>query len=104
MVMPLFASGNRPNQHHRVALLEAEDDPPVGANGDAPIPGKLALQRMQPEAGQVELVRSHRFIEPGEHAGDFIGMLGVDFAAVIVFVKASEAAMSKAPDHPSIIQ
>jgi hypothetical protein len=27
-----------------IALLKAEDDPPVGANGDAPITGKLALQ------------------------------------------------------------
>jgi hypothetical protein len=39
-----------------IALLEAEDDPPVGAHGNAPITGKLAPQRVQPEAGNVELI------------------------------------------------
>jgi hypothetical protein len=33
-----------------IALLEAEDDPPVGANGDTPITSQLAFQRMQPKA------------------------------------------------------
>ena len=35
---------------HGIALLEAENDPPVGANGDAPITGELAFKRVQPKA------------------------------------------------------
>jgi len=29
-----------------IALLEAKDDPPVGANGDAPMTRELTFQRM----------------------------------------------------------
>ena len=35
----------------RVALLEAENDPPVGADGDTPITGKITFQWVQPPAG-----------------------------------------------------
>jgi hypothetical protein len=38
-----------------------------------------------------------------QHASDFIDVLGVQSAAVVVFVKASQAAVSKAPYHPSRI-
>jgi len=33
-----------------VALLKAEDDPPIGTNGDTPVSGEVAPQRVQPES------------------------------------------------------
>jgi hypothetical protein len=83
----------------RVALLEAENDPPVRAHGDAPVPGKIAPQRMPPETRNVALRRPHSLVEPREHGGNFVHMVWVDLAAVVVFVKAAKAAMSKVPNH-----
>jgi len=87
-----------------VALLKAEDDPPVGAHGDAPVPREVAFERMEPEARQVELFRSGRFVETGQHTGDFVHVLRVHLAPVIVFVKSSQAAMSKLSDHRQYVQ
>jgi hypothetical protein len=42
------------------------------------------------------------FIEPRQDAGDFIGMLRIEFAPVVVFEKAFQAAMSKLPDHEDL--
>jgi hypothetical protein len=82
-----------------VALLETENDAPVGTDGDAPITRELAFQRVQPKARQIELLRACRHIEPGQHARNLICMLRVHLAPVVVFVKAAQAAMSKATDH-----
>jgi hypothetical protein len=82
-----------------VALLKAKNNPPVGAYRDAPISGQVASQRMQAEAGQVELIRFRRLVEARQHAGDFVRMLRVQLAPVVVFIKPPQAAMSKAPDH-----
>jgi hypothetical protein len=54
---------------------------------------------VQPEAWQVELFRPRRLIEAGQHAGDFVRMLRVHLAGIIIFVRASEATMMKAPDR-----
>jgi hypothetical protein len=42
------------------------------------------------------------FIEARQHAGYFIGMLRRNFAPVVVFVEAFQAAMSKMPDHQQL--
>ncbi len=76
----------------------------LARTGDAPVPGKLAAQRVQPEAGDVKLLRPCHRVEPRQHAGDFVSMLRVDLAAVVVFVKAAKAAMSKAPNHGTFYQ
>jgi hypothetical protein len=41
---------------------------------------------VQPKARQVEVFRACRYIEPRQHARNFIGLLRVDLAPVIVFV------------------
>jgi hypothetical protein len=86
----------------RVALLEAKNDPPVGANRDAPITREIALERVQSPARQVELARLCRLIEPSQHARDFVSVLRVQFAAVVAFIEASEAPVAKPPNHPGI--
>lgn len=74
-------------------------DPPVGTNGDTPIASQVAPQRVQPETRQVELFWPSRHIEPRQHPGDFVGVLRIHFPTVVVFIKATQAAMSKSPDH-----
>ena len=72
-----------------IALFEAENDAPVGTDGDAPITRELAFQRVQPKARQIELLRACRHIEPGQHARDLICMLRVHLAPIVVFIKAA---------------
>ncbi len=38
-----------------IAIFEAEDHPPVSGNRYAPVPLQVALQRVKPVAGQVEV-------------------------------------------------
>jgi hypothetical protein len=87
-----------------VALLEPENDPPVGADGDAPIACEVAFQRVQPPAWQVEMARLCRLIEAGQHARHLVGVLRVYLAAVVVFIQASKAPMAKPPDHAAMVK
>jgi hypothetical protein len=56
-------------------LIEAENNPPIGANGDASKPGKIARQRVQVEAGQIHIIGVLRYVQLRQHAGDFRHML-----------------------------
>lgn len=67
-------------------------------------PARSPRSGVQPETGDIQLLRSCRRIESREHAGDLVRMLPVDLAAVVVFVKAAKAAMSNAPNHKSFYQ
>jgi len=86
-----------------VALLEAKNDPPVGANGDAPIAGEVASQRVQPPARQIKVARLRRLVETRQHARDLVGVLNIHLAAVVIFIEASKASMTKPPDHLAMV-
>jgi hypothetical protein len=45
---------------YRVLTFEAERDSPVAANGHGPVALELASQRMQPQTGQVDVLRRGR--------------------------------------------
>jgi hypothetical protein len=45
------------------------------------------------------LLRARRYIAPGQHARDLVGMLRVQLAPIVVFVKAPQAVVSEAPYH-----
>ena len=79
--------------------LEAENNPQVGADGDAPISAQVAFQRMQPKPRQIEFLWPGGGIEPRQHTGNLVGLLWADCLPVVIFVKALQAAMSKVPDH-----
>src|SRR5438874_1518426 len=55
--------------------IEAEDDSPIGANGDAPKPSQVARQRVEMEAGDIHIVGVGRYIQLRQHTGDFRHML-----------------------------
>jgi len=54
---------------------------------------------MQPEAGQVDLLRARRLIKPCQNAGNLVGVIRVQLASVVVFVQAAQAAMPKSAYH-----
>jgi len=83
-----------------VGVLETKYNPPVGANGDTPEAGEIALEGVQAEAGEVHVLGARGAVQERQHTGDFIDMLSVQAAAVVVYVKPSQAAVSKAPYHP----
>lgn len=56
----------------RVAVLKSEDHPPVCPNRDSVEPFPIPFQRMQPEAGQIHIVRTGRTIE---HRKDILDLL-----------------------------
>jgi hypothetical protein len=59
---------------------------------------------MQPEAGQVELLRARRLVKPRQNAGNLVGMIRVQLALVVVFVRTVQAAMPKSAYHARRIQ
>src|SRR5262245_20005000 len=72
----------------RVAMfIEAKDDPPVCANGDAPKPGQVARQRVQVEAGQIHIVGVSRYVQLRQHTGNFGYMLRQQPPAVTALIQ-----------------
>ena len=61
-----------------VAVLEAEDRAPVGAHRHRPEPGIFPLQPVEPEAGQVHVVRDARRIESDQDVAHGLAVLRVD--------------------------
>src|SRR5262245_60603571 len=50
-------------------FIEAENNPPIGADGDAPKPGQVARQRVQMEAGQIHIVGVGGDVQLRQHTG-----------------------------------
>jgi hypothetical protein len=72
-----------------IALVEAEDDPPVPGDGDAPKSLEVTLQRVEVPAGkQPHVTRLLGRIEGGEHVRDLFDLAGGNAAAVVVFKQA----------------
>jgi len=65
-----------------------------------PIISKIAPQRMQSEAGQVELLGACRLVK---NAGDLVGITRVQLASVVLFVEAAQAAMPKSAYHAGLM-
>ena len=58
---------------------------------------------MQVEPRKVHVLGPRRAVKKRQHAGNFIDMLGIQTAAVVVRVKAFQATVLKAPDHLIIV-
>ena len=82
-----------------VAFLKAEDNPPVGPHRYCPEARTIAFQLMQPEPGQVHVLRSSGRIEPREDIPPDQPMCGMNAAFVSLLEKASERPASEAPYH-----
>jgi hypothetical protein len=71
----------------RITLSEVEDDPPVRTHRDRPESPKLALQRVQTEAVNVQIFHSLCGIERCENQSNSCDMLRRNSTGVIVLIK-----------------
>jgi len=67
---------------------QAENHPPVCANGHGPKTFHLAFERMQPEAWHIHVGHRAGCIESRENVSQFNNVFSNDAARVVVFVKA----------------
>ena len=63
---------------HGVSALEREGQPPILVNPNGPVPRELALQRVQPPAGQIHISRPAGGIEPSKLQPKALGVLWLD--------------------------
>ena len=82
-----------------IATVKAESDAPVCAHADRPVPAQPPLERMQPERGCVNILRSGRGIEEVKNHPDLPRVLGRNAAWVVSFVEPSKLSVLKATDH-----
>ena len=59
----------------RVAFGKAENDPPVGTDGDGPKTLKRTLKGMKSKAGEVHIRDAGRSVETNENIAQPLGML-----------------------------
>jgi len=84
-----------------VAVLDAEDDPPIRLNRNAPEAGEGAFQGMQAPTGQVHVLGPGRSIKAREHASDLLDVNGVQSTCAVILIEAFEPTMANPPDHPA---
>src|SRR4051812_42500909 len=82
-----------------MSRFEAENDPPIGGDRDAPETRQVALQRMQPETGQIHVLRSFRLIKAGQCSSDLLNVVRIEAAMIGSFVEPFQSAVSKPLDH-----
>ena len=83
----------------RVAVLEAEDDPPISRHGDAPEPLQVAFERMEAIAVNIKIPYLMRDIEARQSGLYPINEVGANLASIAALVEPLEAASPKAPNH-----
>jgi hypothetical protein len=86
-----------------VAILEAEDNPPIGAHADGPKPLKVSAKRMEPQAWKIHVLNLFRGFEQTEDVLDFLDVPRVDAPAVVIFVEPLQAFMAKPGDHERLL-
>src|SRR5580658_1870377 len=85
----------------RIAIGETKNHSPVRPDGDRPKAFHLALERMQPESGQIHISDVGRSVETNKNVAESFGVLAHDAAMIVVIVKALEAFVADRPDHNS---
>lgn len=82
----------------RLAILEAENDPPIGAHGQRPKPSEIAFQRMQPKGRIIEIGRLLGGVQQGQYLLDLAHMLGIHAFGIVVFEKLAQSFVPKILD------
>lgn len=83
----------------RFAVLEAKNKSPIGSHSHRPKSFQLALQRMQPKGRLIHILNPIRSVEKGKDAANAVNQLWRQLAAIIVFVKLTQAFMPKVSNH-----
>ena len=82
-----------------VAIVKAEDDPPVAGNRDAPELPPIALEWVKPISGQVEVRWSAGIVEVRQRHSEALRLVGTNPASVASLVQPLETPMTKASNH-----
>lgn len=83
----------------RVAFGEAENHAPIGPNRDRPKAFELAFERMQTEAGQIQVSGRSGGIKSHENITQLRSMFPDHAARVVVLVKTLQSFVTDRPDH-----
>jgi hypothetical protein len=86
-------------QQFDVAVIEAENQPPVAAYRDRPIRCEIALERMRPSAWHIDIACIHSSIQNRQYACKAFGMIGTNAFGSTGFEKCLDALVSKAFYH-----
>ncbi len=82
-----------------ITVLKAEDDPPVGTQGQRPEAPQIAFELVQAITRQVESLRCTGGIEKSQNFLNGIDKISTDAAAVTPLIKTFQTAMFEAPYH-----
>ncbi len=66
-----------------VAVFKAEDNPPVGAHGNAPVSLPVAFERMQAVSGKIQILGTHGVVQNGQNLADGLDQIRPDQAPVV---------------------
>ncbi len=83
----------------RMTIVEAEYDAPIPGHRDRPKAGELSLERMQPQARKVHIIRATAAIEHRENVAQLFHMRGRQPSCRSPIVKGFEPTMFKRLDH-----
>jgi len=65
-----------------VTILEPKNNPPVRPDGDTPVSGEVAFERVQSEAGQIHVLGPCGASQKAKHTCDLIDVFRVSRRAV----------------------
>ena len=82
-----------------VAVLETEDDPPVGTDRDGPMSIQVTLEGMQVKRVNVQVLRPFGRVECGEDEADSGGIAGGNLSGVILLIEPLQSSMPKTSNH-----
>ena len=82
-----------------VHALKSENDPPVGADRHRPEPVIAASEAVQPEAGQIHIVRGRRRIEAHRNVSHPLAVFRMDAPIVATLHEAPERPAPEASYH-----
>ena len=83
------------------AAVEAEDNPPVGANGDGPKALHFAFERMQAESRQVHMGNGGGGLKRGQNISQFADVFRVYAARIVVLEEPFESLVADRAYHLS---
>jgi hypothetical protein len=85
-----------------VAVRKPEDHAPVGADRHGPKAGKVSLQGMKPEAGQIHVAHVTSFIEAGQNPLDLVDLIGPEMPAFAFLIEPFQPSMPKTSYHRKV--
>jgi hypothetical protein len=84
------------------AIIEAENHPPVGPDGNGPNPFHPTFERMQPEPRQIHVGNRGSSMKRCQNIPQLGSMFRVDAAGVVLFKKPFQPSMADTLYHPAV--